>query len=47
VVRIIATVMVRFRRSPAATSERTKLTRISSLSCGSAVGRTVSQRPRP
>src|SRR3954467_1970413 len=32
VVRIIATVMVRLRRSPVATSERTKLTRMDSLS---------------
>ena len=32
VVRIIATVMVRLRRSPVATSERTKLTRMKSLS---------------
>src|SRR3954467_191192 len=32
VVRIIATVMVRLRRSPVATSESTKLTRMDSLS---------------
>ena len=32
VVRIIATVMVRLRRSPVATSERTKLTRMNFLS---------------
>src|SRR3954470_5053736 len=35
VVRIIATVMVRLRRSPGATSESTKLTRMGSLSVSS------------
>ena len=38
VVRIIATVMVRLRRSPVATSERTKLTRMDSLSWSSCSG---------
>src|SRR3954464_5734071 len=38
VVRIIATVMVRLRRSPVATSESTKLTRMDSLSWSSAGG---------
>jgi hypothetical protein len=53
VVRIIATVMVRLRRSPVATSESTKLTRMDSLSgvqlagVGDPAERARGQRPTP